>query len=395
MKTKIVFVTSHPIQYQVPVFRHLASMAELDFEVFFAMIPGESEQGAGFGISFEWDIPILEGYRYRVLDNRARVPGVTHFKGCDTPGVSDAIREARPDAVVVNGWVVKSCLQALWACRRAGIPCLVRGEANDLRQRPFWKRLLQRGLVSQYAACLYIGEANKLFYQARHVPGRRLFPSPYCVENERLAEQAHQLQPRRDSLREEWGIAPDVTCFLFCGKLELKKHPLELLASLRLALQKGGKLHLLMVGDGELRSACEEFVRQHDLPVTFAGFLNQSRISEAYVASDCLVLPSDAGETWGLVTNEAMACGKGAIVSDQVGCAADLVSPDETGHVFDFGDWQALADRMHHCATDPVALQAMGVSARERVFAYSPQAAAEGICDGVLWAAGRTESARE
>ena len=40
--------------------------------------------------------------------------------------------------------------------------------------------------------------------------------------------------------------------------------------------------------------------------MTFAGFLNQSEIPRAYVAADCIVLPSDYGETWGLVVNEAM-----------------------------------------------------------------------------------------
>ena len=44
------------------------------------------------------------------------------------------------------------------------------------------------------------------------------------------------------------------------------------------------------------------------LPVHFTGFLNQSQMVDAYVASDCLVLPSDGRETWGLVVNEAMSC---------------------------------------------------------------------------------------
>jgi hypothetical protein len=103
---------------------------------------------------------VLDGYRYRLLENVSPDLGVTHFSGCDTPEVRRVMGEKRPDAVIINGWVVKSCLQALWACKRLGIPCLVRGEANDLRSRPGWKRWLQRLLFRQYEACPCIRSTN-------------------------------------------------------------------------------------------------------------------------------------------------------------------------------------------------------------------------------------------
>jgi glycosyltransferase involved in cell wall biosynthesis len=59
-------------------------------------------------------------------------------------------------------------------------------------------------------------------------------------------------------------------------------------------------------------------------PASFCGFLNQTEISRAYVAADCLVLPSDYGETWGLVVNEALATGLPCLVSDACGCAEEL-----------------------------------------------------------------------
>ena len=84
-------------------------------------------------------------------------------------------------------------------------------------------------------------------------------------------------------------------------------------------------------------------MREHTLPVSFAGFLNQGEIPAAYAACDALVLPSDYGETWGLVVNEAMACGVPAVVSDAVGCGPDLVEEGQTGMIFPLGDIPALA----------------------------------------------------
>jgi glycosyltransferase involved in cell wall biosynthesis len=130
--------------------------------------------------------------------------------------------------------------------------------------------------------------------------------------------------------------------------------------------------------------------QQERLPLSFIGFLNQSEIVRAYVAADCLVLPSDAGETWGLVVNEAMACGLPAIVSDQVGCGPDLIHEGETGATFPMGDVTALAKRMVEFAADPDALVAMGQRAQRLVLSdYSVERAVEGTLDAILGMVGR------
>ena len=139
-------------------------------------------------------------------------------------------------------------------------------------------------------------------------------------------------------------------------------------------------IHLLMVGTGHLEQACRQQVQQFQLPVSFTGFLNQSEMPTAYAVSDCLVLPSDHGETWGLVVNEAMACGLPAIVSDFVGCAEDLVFNGRTGMVFPFGDINCLADCMISIACDPKAASRMGATARDLVHSsFTIENAAQGI----------------
>lgn len=381
MTFRVGFLTTHPIQYQVPVFRELSALPDIDLTVYYCQLPDQATQGAEFGVDFAWDIPLLDGYRYEVLDNRARHPSVTQFRGCDTPGIDDVIRRHKFDAFVVNGWVVKSCLQALRACRRWNVPCLVRGEANLLRPRPWWKQVAHRRLLRRFQAFLYIGEENRRYYRHFGVREEQLFPARYCIDNDRFAAAAAEAG-RRERGRRTWHIGERDTCFVYCGKFIPKKHPLELLQSFEQALQRTPHMHLLMVGDGELRSACEAFAQARRLPVTFTGFLNQSQIVDAYVSADLLVLPSDFGETWGLVVNEAMACGRAAIVSDQAGCRADLIHEGQTGHSFAFGEWNQLANRLSEVAQSGMAEQ-MGEQARQRVAQYSPLAAAHGILAAV------------
>ena len=250
---KLAIVTTHPIQYQVPWFQRLAQMPELDLTVFFCYVPDRAQQGDGFGVAFQWDVPLLEGYRFHLLKNVARQPFVTRFRGCDTPEIASHVRNGAFDAFIVNGWVAKSCLQTLWACQRSGVPCIVRGDSNLLRPRPWWKRRIHRWLVRQYAACLYVGKSNAQFYRQHGVREERLFPALWFVDNERFAHQAG-VPGLREAARRRWNIAADRIVYLFCGKLIPWKHPMELLEALRAAYPKAPWIQLLVVGDGELHS---------------------------------------------------------------------------------------------------------------------------------------------
>jgi len=365
---RLAMVTTHPIQYQVPWLRRLAARDDIDLQVFFAMLPDAAEQGREFGVSFAWDLPLLEGYQYTVLENRARRPSLTEFAGCDSPTIADELRRDRFDAVIVNGWGTKTALQTLWACRRLGIPCIVRGEVNGLRPRAWWKRFGHRLLLAQYAAVLAIGTRNREYCLARGVAAARIFDTPYCVDNARFAAAADAVRAQQDraALCARFGLDTTRTTFLFSGKFVAKKRPGDLIAALRHAVAEGcDRAQLLLVGDGPLRVELQ--AQASGLPIAFAGFLNQSQMAEAYAVADALVLPSDHGETWGLVVNEAMACGLPAFVSDQVGCAADLISIGKTGDSFACGDVAALAGLIVRYAGAPERLREMGAAARARV----------------------------
>jgi len=388
---KVAVVTTHPIQYQVPWLRLLSAQPGIDLHVYFAMVPDAAEQGREFGVAFQWDMPLLEGYRYTLLENRATRPSLTHFAGCDTPSIVAEIRRQKFDAVIVNGWGSKTALQALWACRRLGIPCIVRGEANGLRRRAAWKRWAHRVLVKQYAGCLSIGQQNRRYYESLGVPSALIFDTPYCVENQRFSGAAAALHAEcsKPELRRSFGLAEYATTFLFSGKFVDKKHPDDAIEALRSLFERGARnLQLLMVGDGPLRPELQRAAE--GLPIVFAGFLNQSQIVRAYAASDCLVLPSDAGETWGLVVNEAMACGLPAIVSDQVGCAVDIVRPEETGAIYPCRDVGRLAACMKEAVDAPERWAEYGKTAKARIESgYCFERVVEGVVSALERVAAR------
>ena len=168
---------------------------------------------------------------------------------------------------------------------------------------------------------------------------------------------------------------------MFAGKFIKKKRPLDFVQAIAQQASGIDSIQGLMVGDGPLRAHCEQIIAHLKVPIRFTGFLNQSAIAGAYAAADALVLPSDGGETWGLVVNEAMACGLPCIVSDKVGCGPDLIAGNETGIVYPVGDVNVLATSMGNMAANLSNLRAMGLRARRRVQEHSVSAAVSGVLE--------------
>lgn len=368
---KLAVVSTHPIQYHTPWFQALSQHAEINLKVYFCHQASAQEQAAaGFGVKFEWDIPLLEGYDYQFLNNVAAQPSIHGFGGLDVPEIAEIIRHEQFDAVLVSGWTYKGAWQTFLACWRAGIPVMVRSDSHLHTQRSPLKKLLKypvyRAFLSRMGAGLAVGTWSRGYFLHYGVPADRVFLVPHVVDQQRFLDEAARLAPERAALRAEWNIPSEAVVYLFCGKLNDQKRPLDFVQAVRRAHAQNPAVGGLVVGDGPLRAECEAFAQAQNLPVTFAGFMNQSLLPRAYAAADVLVLPSDARETWGLVINEAMLSGLPALVSDQVGCHPDLILAGQTGDTFRMGDVDALAALMLRYAEQPEALPVLGQQARRR-----------------------------
>lgn len=377
-KWHLAVLTSHPIQYQAPLFRALAEHPRIDLTVFFC-----SDQGAceyyddGFGRVVKWDIPLTDGYDHRFLVNISPLSSLSSPLGQINPSILRRLHRGNHHALLIHSYAKVSSLLGYLAARLRGIPVLLRTESTLLRERPWWVRVLKRAflwvLLKQTSACLYIGTRNREFFVHHGVRSGRLFPAPYAVENERLSAAAEE---GRHRVRGELGIGPDRVVILYCGKLAAWKRPLDLVRALASAYLP--RATLLIVGDGELRPQVEAEARALGLDVRLAGFVNQAQLSAFYAASDCLVLPSEY-EPWGLVVNEAMAAGLPVIVSDKVGCAADLVRSGENGVVYRCGDLAALAEALGVVVTDADRRRCWGRRSREIISGWDYQADVQGI----------------
>jgi glycosyltransferase involved in cell wall biosynthesis len=238
-------------------------------------------------------------------------------------------------------------------------------------------------MLRAFDGFLDVGQWSRDYYLHYGAPQNRIFHVPHVIDEASFLSMTGTLQASRDAIRTEWGLPSEAIVFLFAGKFIALKNPMLFLRSLQSAFGEQRLIAGLMVGDGPLRQECQLFARDAGLPAVFTGFLNQSKLANAFVAADVLVLPSEH-ETWGIVVNEAMWSGLPCIVSDQVGCAPDLVAAQGTGEVFPLHDETALAAAMVRFARDPERRRAGGARARAVIQAYSIASAVDGTVKAVV-----------
>lgn len=379
---RLAVVSSHPIQYNAPWFRFLTANGFDGLRVFYLWNGGVTEQlDRGFGMAVKWDVPLLDGYDHEFVPNRARHAGTSNWRGLDNPALPDRLAAFQPDAILLFGYNHRTHYRLLFSKLARRVPLLFRGDSHRLVPESGVKAGLRRlwiyFLFRRFAAFLYVGQANKSYFQLHGVAERRLFFCPHAVDNERFFSQTGTAKDEAARWKMSLGIAPSQRVVLFAGKFEAKKRPRDLVAAFRRA--KLERATLLLVGSGEQETILrQDAAGQPD--IVFAPFQNQTRMPRTYAAGDVFVLPSlGRGETWGLAVNEAMCMSRPIIVSNHVGCARDLAQPRRNGLVFPAGDVGALAAALREAFADPGQLGAWGARSREIIQDYDYEHATRGL----------------
>ncbi len=345
---KLAIVITHPIQYYVPVFQRLAKACGL--KVFYTWGPNwlSNKFDPGFGKEIKWDIPLLDGYTYEFLYNVSQQPGSHHRKGIDNPDIINKLEDFSPDTILVHGYNYKSHFRVM-RYFKGKIPIWFRGDSTLLNKetlpKSFLKKIYLSFVYSYIDKAFYVGKNNKAYFLAFGLKETQLFFCPHAIDNEHFAKDRTNevLQ-----LKSRLGFNKDDIIVLYAGKFEEVKN-LPKLISAFLKLKTAKQVKLLLVGNGPLETELKKQAKGNP-NIIFMDFQNQGYLPVVYQCCDIFCLPSYS-ETWGLAVNEAMAAGKAILVSDKVGCAADLVFEDLNGRHFNANSIDnltiALSDLIH------------------------------------------------
>ena len=333
---KLAIISSHPIQYNAPLFALLAKEDNIDLKVFYTwgVDSIEEKYDPDFQQNIQWDIPLLEGYQYQFLENTSKDPGSHHFKGIINPELNQEIEKWGADIVWVWGWAFDSHLKALRNFKGKK-EVWFRGDSTLLDEPKGFsvKKILRRVFLTwvyrHVDKAFYVGTHNKAYFVKHGLKETQLVYAPHAIDNDRFADLTGEYSNQAKDWRKELGISENQKVILFAGKLETKKNPFFLIT---LAKElPTNEYKIVFVGSGPLE---ENLKNQATENCIFLGFQNQKMMPIVYRLADVFVLPSlGPGETWGLAINEALACGIPVIASNKCGGAVDLINT-ETGFMY-------------------------------------------------------------
>lgn len=379
MKRRVVILTEIIAPYRIPIFNALAERAEVDLHVvFLAETDPGLRQWRVYRDEIAFSHQVLESYRLRV----------GRFNMLLTRGVGRALRTRDPEVVIGGGYNYLAMWQAQAWARRRGVPFLLWSESNvaDARRRFPWVEAAKRRFVRACNGFVVPGTSAAGYLRTFGVAPGRIFVAPNAVDVEYFSNGAARarLDP---SLRQRLGLPSRY--LLYVGRFVQSKGALDLLSAYA-KLPEGVRreVGLVLAGDGEEREELGRRSRQiHPGEVVFPGFLQRDQLPGFYALADALVFPTHS-DPWGLVVNEAMACGVSVIASDVAGCVADLLRDGENGRVVPSGDVEGLSQAMEQLLCNRELTTQMGVCSFDRSLKSTPAAWAEGIVQAVADDAG-------
>jgi len=369
VRRRVVLITELIAPYRIPVFNALARRQEVELHVIFLSRTDSSmRQWLVYEEEIQFSYEVLPGWRRRlgkfnVLLNR---------------GMPESLRKFAPDVIVCGGYNYISSWQAMRWAKRHGVPFVLWSEStgHDKRKKHAPMEFLKSKFVGSCDGFAVPGQSAREYLLSLGVRSEQISVAPNAVDTALFSGAGARVQQDEERLRARLAL-PD-RYFLFVGRLVREKGVFDLLdAYEKLSPAVREQVSLVFAGEGPMRAELESRAREiHPGRVHFAGFIHRDELATYYALAECFVFPTRT-DPWGLVVNEAMACGLPVICTRVAGCAADLVQ--ENGRLVSPASVDELASAMEEIATNSDVRERMGKESELVIQTYSPENCAAGL----------------
>jgi len=375
MSCRLTLITEIIAPYRIPVFNALAGLDGIKLHVvFLAETDPVRRQWLVYKNEINFSFEVLPSWRCRAGNNNVLFNW----------GLSAALNRSSPDAILCGGYNYPAAWKALSWAQRNHVPFFLWAESNlrDLRSGLRWIELLKTNFLRRCDGFVVPGKSSFDYLRAYGIREESIFTAPNAVDIRFFARKT-ALVCANGGVRAQYHLPKQF--FLFVGRLVAEKGVFDLLKAYQ-ALPRSlrEKVGLVFVGDGPQQADLRQLAKKADRgTVQFAGFVQREELPVYYALAEALVFPTHS-DPWGLVVNEAMACGLPVICSRVAGCAEDLVQDDWNGRLVCPGDTGKLTAAMQQLSGDASLRLLMSERGRQKIAAYSPESSAAGMAAAVL-----------
>ena len=295
--------------------------------------------------------------------------------------VNEVLDNIRPQVVAIPGWDAAASLIALFWCLQNHTPTILMSDSQKHDQvRVWWQEIVKRWIVKLHSTGFVAGSTHVNYLHDLGMPSINIVTGLDVVDNDFFFENANSSKQNSVSLLSKFQLPNKY--FLSSSRFVAKKNiPLLLTAYARYCkLVVGEPWKLVLLGDGPLKQNIIALRDSLDLRenLLMPGFKQYDELPTYYGLSGAFV-HSSTSEQWGLVVNEAMACGLPVIVSKPCGCVPELVVNGFNGFSFNPTDSDELSKLLLLISSESCNREIMGKSSREIISRFSPDSFATNL----------------
>jgi glycosyltransferase involved in cell wall biosynthesis len=369
---RIALITNIPAPYRLPVWDSLAQKAGSLHVLFCAASEPNRLWENHLSNKFLFTYSFIPGYHLFIRELEWGIYW--------NPSLWKELTIYRPTHLVITGYESPSYLLALFYAKINKIPVTIWWESHLMSSR-FPRGIigwLKKKILNKYDSFCGIGHSAASYL----IDGLGIKKNR--IEKAINVCDANYLYSLADVPRRKLSNSRPVR-FLYIGQFITRKGIMELLEAFSTVSAQDGILRL--VGYGPLESDIKNYISQKKLEnIEFIGAVKKiEEVVKFYAWADILILPSLA-EVWGLVVNEALACGVYVMASKFAGATYDLIeqAPLDVGVSFDPTNRDqfknALSQIIKKRATiDPEAISEWGLK-------HTPDHLAQSVINAVLLA---------
>lgn len=279
--------------------------------------------------------------------------------------MSRMIRTHRPEIIVAideRPLLFAAISRQLSGSNAKLVSILHNPEIKSTRERIFHP--IYRYVVARVDAMIYVAQnQRRLWKDQGYSP-----PISTVIQNgvDLRRFSSRSVTEWRDRTRSMLGFGLSDYVVGLCAHFRPQKNHCQLIDAIRILRSRGYPVKGLLVGNGPTQASVEQYVKESGLQehIVFAGI--QEDVRPYTSAFDVGVLCS-IYEAASLVALEMMAMGLPVVLSN-VGNAAEMVIPGETGLLFPAGDTMSLVDCLESLS-DPRKRETVGRAASQFVAA--------------------------
>ena len=351
----VLFVTNLPSPYRVDFFNALGAFPDLDVTVAFLFRPKDNTERDA-----KWYSENYTGFHPIFLDRRVKLPGGQSFH----PELKKLLKK-NWDRIVFCGYSYLSMMHGIRFLSRRKIPFYLEIDGGLIGNDSALRLRIKRQCFSAAAGWFSTGKASDRYLLHYGAKSEGIVRYPFSSVRRSEIASASELTPEAKQARRERLSISEKSVLITVGQF-IPRKGFDLL--LRAAKELPRELGIYIVG-GTPTGEYLDLVRDNDLRnVHFLDFMVKKELWQYYLAADLFVLPTRE-DIWGLVVNEAMACGLPVVTTENCVAGTELVEEGKNGFLVKTGDDGALRDGLLRALSSD--LSAMGLAALETAKHYT------------------------